>query len=241
MIEKKTYFKVGLDLATRKIGIAILDQDNKLFLKDKLDLLEWEDKNIIPNIATIDSFVKSLKINQPFIVGIEVANFKNPQITQRFSYYAGVFTKSFHNWYPEEFQELKLFNANAWQFLVGCKPNDERATRKAIARDFARDNCFEYNDEWTEDECDAYCISFLLNKIISTNQLYVNNQKKRTVKGYKQAEISRIQKKIITRLEKISSLDQIRNKKQVNRLNNEINDLYDEKARVIEEIRALCK
>lgn len=241
MTEKKTFYKVGIDLATRKIGVVVLDQDNKLIFHNKWELLEWKDTNIITNVMYIDKFVQSLKLNQPFTVGIELSNFKNPQMTQRFSYYAGAFTESFYKWYPEHFQELKLFNANAWQFLIGCKPNDEREVRKEIAREFTRENCFEYTDEWSEDECDAYCISFLLEKIISTNQMYVNNQKKRVAKGYKQAEVDRIQKKIINRLEKINSLDKIRNRKQIEKLSNELKNLYEDKSRVIEEIRALCK
>lgn len=138
MIEETNYYKVGIDLSTRKTGVVILDEHNNLKFKGILELLEWQDCNIIGNLIKIDNFVKDLNLRgQKIKIGIELSNFKNPQITQRFSFYAGAFTESFLKWFPEELKELKLFNANAWQFLIGCKANDERQTRKEQARGFA--------------------------------------------------------------------------------------------------------
>lgn len=241
MTETKNYYKVAIDLATKKIGVVILDQDNKLKWHEQWELYKWDDDVLMRNIGLIDDYVKSLTINQPFVLGIELSNFKNAQTTQRFSFYAGAFVTSFITNFKEYFQELKLFNSNAWQLMIGCKPNDERDLRKALARAYTYDNCYGYSDDWSEDECDAFCIAYNLEKIVSTTEQYNSNQKKRVAKGQKQAMIDKIQKMIITRLEKVNALDKVKNKKKIENLNNELQELKLEKAKLVEEAKAIWK
>lgn len=233
--------KVGIDLSSTNTGLVILSDDNKLIWHENFQLWNNNLFAIACNVADM-VFVLICKYaveNKTMNVGIELADFKNANITNRFNLLAGMIIsrmQSINDMRRELiFSNVKLFNSNEWQrFLldmykpdikcikeiVGYKKYDdgngyvdevpiykeyyqmnyryktpsyelnskdilggreyksmrieknERTLRKALSRLFTNQNCKDYNDDWTEDECDAYCIAYFLEKLRDRTQMH---------------------------------------------------------------------
>lgn len=68
---------------------------------------------------------------------------------------------------------------------------DERKLRKTLARCFAKEhlnNHIDYDDNWTEDECDAYCIAYFLPQLRDRTQMHQEVKAKKV-----QAKKSKVQ------------------------------------------------
>lgn len=220
--------KVGIDLSTTKTGIVAIREYN---LK-KVERIVIDNTNIksIPNIYTnFKVALKNLNENWKFganvevMVGIEISNFKNAKLTQKFSMYAGMIIAILNEL---GITNIKWFNSNQWQYLIGCIPSDERDVRKKKARKFVEksQNC----KDWTQDEIDAYCIAYHLESLISTEQSEI---KTKTNKVLKQKEISsqlKLERMVNTRLMEINRLDKVKNAKRIESIKKEIEELgYD--------------
>lgn len=223
-------FKIGIDLSTTNTGIVVLDKDNNLVDSFVISFRTFSEINHKYNFSLIEGACNRILGNsliEGACVGIELANFKNALLTSRFSLYAGAFIEELvkHNL----IKEIKCFNSNQWQKFVGVNiGSDTRETTKAKAREFARTHCKEYNENWTEDLCDAYCIAYHLENVKS-NEQKTNEIKHKKSEYVKQAQLKHKNNKMIeTRLNKIQQLDSIKNKKKIDRLYNEIEELRNE-------------
>lgn len=206
--------KVGIDLSSTNTGLVILSDDNKLIFNGNFQLWDVDYKERFHKVA---DFVKTIdyKLPQnieklPVEIGIELADFKNADITNRFNSLAGMimyscFYRLSVSWLGEErILKIKLFNSNEWQRLLkehykgmynAYKDEDKvflefyhsltkdtikikeifdstRKILKAMSRDFTMWNCVEYQGTWTEDECDAYCIAYFLEKLRDRTQMH---------------------------------------------------------------------
>lgn len=219
--------KIGIDLSTTKTGIVVLRSYNK-----NIDRLLIDNTNIknITNIYTnfklaLKSLVEQLRIGiaTDIIVGIEISNFKNAKLTQKFSMYAGLIIAILSDL---GITNIKWFNSNQWQYLIGCKVQDERDVRKQKARKFVAQ--FHNCKDWEQDEVDAYCIAYHLESLISTEQSEI---KTKTNKVMKQKEISsqlKLERMVNTRLMEINRLDKVKNAKRIESIKKEIEELgYD--------------
>lgn len=219
--------KIGIDLSTTKTGIVVLRSYNK-----NIDRLLIDNTNIknITNIYTnfklaLKSLVEQLRIGiaTDIIVGIEISNFKNAKLTQKFSMYAGLIIAILSDL---GITNIKWFNSNQWQYLIGCKVQDERDVRKQKARKFVAQ--FHNCKDWEQDEVDAYCIAYHLESLISTEQSEI---KTKTNKVMKQKEISsqlKLERMVNTRLMEINRLDKVKNTKRIESIKKEIEELgYD--------------
>ena len=223
-------FKIGIDLSTTNTGIVVLDSQNNLIDSFVLSFRTFSEINHKYNFSLIEGACNRILGNsliEGACVGIELANFKNAMLTSRFSLYAGAFIEELvkHN----IIKEIKCFNSNQWQRFVGINiGNDTREITKQKARDFARTHCNDYNENWSEDLCDAYCIAYHLENVKS------NEQKTNEIKHKKSEYVKLVQlkhknnKMIESRIKKIQQLDSIRNKKQIDKLYNEIERLRNE-------------
>lgn len=190
---------LAVDLATRNIGIIVYDTTlNKVYWKQTLSLAPF-DKTLKENVESIkDTFTfikKTFKIDNLLI---ELANFRNPKVTQMFAFYAGVIYSIF-----SKTATLKYFNSNAWQMLIGCKSTDTSEVRKIKARKYVikHNGDRTFVNTWTQDEIDAYCIAHNWDKIKSYQQqhkevLSARRQKARA--ALKRIRISRSKTKRIT-------------------------------------------
>lgn len=219
--------KIGIDLSTTKTGIVVLRSYNK-----NINRLLIDNTNIknITNIYTnfklaLKSLVEQLRsgVATDIIVGIEISNYKNAKLTQKFSMYAGLIIAILSDL---GITNIKWFNSNQWQYLIGCKVQDERDVRKLKARKFVAQ--FHNCKDWEQDEVDAYCIAYHLESLISTEQSEI---KTKTNKVMKQKEISsqlKLERMVNTRLMEINRLDKVKNAKRIESIKKEIEELgYD--------------
>lgn len=227
--------RIGIDLSTTKTGIVALSDNMKVdkIPKTIIDNSKMKNINLVYKNFKIEliNFIKSLptKIDTEFMVGIEISNFSNPKLTQQFSMYAGLIIAILNEL---NIFNIKWFNCNQWQKLIGCNVADKRDVRKLKAKEFAMSkkiNC----DNWTQDEIDAYCIAYFLSELNSTLEIQeMTKQKKLSKKQTLQNQLKK-EHMVNTRLVKINRLDKIKNKKQIERLKQEIENLgYDIENRV---------
>lgn len=220
--------KIGIDLSTTNTGIAVLDMNNKLIFTRNLKLAQFNESNLLDNIKAIDSmcsfiFTKINAISENVYVGIELSNYKNALLTNRFNLYCGAFILALSTRFGQ-LRCVKTFNANAWHPFIGVQiPQDTRDITKAKAREFAKANCSGYNELWSEDECDAYCIAYHLEKIKSAEQQKQEIKTRKINNVKKQIALQKINRMIKSRLDKLAKLD--KNKKQYDKLKNEVDNL----------------
>lgn len=208
----------------------VLDSNNNLIDSFVISFRTFSEINHKYNFSLIEGACKRIlgsSLIEGACIGIELANFKNAMLTSRFSLYAGAFIEELVK--SNFVKDIKCFNSNQWQQFVGIKISfDTRETTKAKAREFTRIHCREYNESWTEDLCDAYCIAYHLENVKS-NEQKSNEIKKKKSEYVKLAQLRHKNNKMIeTRLNKIQQLDSIKNKKLIDRLYNEIEELRNE-------------
>lgn len=227
--------KVGIDLSSTNTGLVILSDDNKLIFHDNFQL--W-DNNRFVIASKVNEMIDYIELKNPFhkffMIGIELADFKNANITNRFHFLTGIIISELahRNFvsaiYDQDnklaMQLVKLFNSNEWQrFLLEiykpyikykkqnkkiiyhvsenaysirpCKDVkymkniimnagwlDKRSLLKLLSRLWTQVNCVEYEDTWTEDECDAYCIAYFLEQLRDRTQMHQEVKARNKVK-----------------------------------------------------------
>lgn len=162
---------LAVDLSTRNIGIIIAD-GKVVYQRHTLELAPF-DKDLKNNVEEIKRVFK--KIAWYFVLDqvlIELANFRSAALTQKFAFYAGVIYSIFSKY---QHTEIKYFNANQWQFKIGCLAQDNRDTRKQKAADFAKK--YANIQGWTQDEIDAYCMALVAKELVSTFEQHQEVQK----------------------------------------------------------------
>lgn len=223
--------KVGIDLSGTNTGLVILSDDNKLIFHGNFQLWDSNRFTIACNISDMIDVIKFKNINNELIsIGVELADFKNANITNRFNLLTGmIISELWHSNLPLMTEDFKLFNSNEWQrFLLDIykpyieyqnwneyklyrvfkcgdivgiyKPtgsltvftqsdwNDKRYLLKLLSRMWAHKNCKEYDYDWTEDECDAYCIAYFLPQLRDRTQMHQEVKAKKA-----QAKKSKVQ------------------------------------------------
>lgn len=254
--------KVGIDLSSTNTGLVILSDDNKLIFHGNFKLWDNNRYTISCNVEDMISIIKCKYIAPDDIkIGVELADFKNANITNRFNLLTGMIIAElkYLSWNIKTQKiYLKLFNSNEWQrFLLkhyeknvsleeetetkicyddGLKyekviihqyyvirnlpflstqiriEKDERKLRKTLARCFTKEhlnNHIDYDDNWTEDECDAYCIAYFLPQLRDRTQMHQEVKAKKV-----QAKKSKLAEKNeqIKKWKKENKLRQIQNK-----------------------------
>ena len=219
--------KIGIDLSTTKTGIVVLRSYNKTINRLLIDNTNIKNiQCVYTNFKlALKSLVEQLRtgVATDVMVGIEISNYKNAKLTQKFSMYAGLIIAILNEL---GINNVKWFNSNQWQYMIGCKVNDERDVRKQKARKFVAQ--FHKCDNWEQDEVDAYCIAYHLEELISTEQSEI---KTKTQKVMKQKEVStqlKLERMVNTRLMEINRLDKVKNAKRIESIKKEIEELgYD--------------
>lgn len=220
--------KVGIDLSSTNTGLVILSDDNKLIFHGNFQLWDNNRFTIACNVSDMIDVIKFKNINNELIsIGVELADFKNANITNRFNLLAGmIISELWHSNLPLMTEDFKLFNSNEWQrFLlekfrgwilpqtiiikgkkvikyrivnlcqawyrhkINTNLLDKRQLLKELSRLWSDYSLLEYTENWTEDECDAYCIAYFLPLLRDRTQMHqeVKVRNKNKAKSEKQA------------------------------------------------------
>lgn len=174
--------KVGIDLSSTNTGLVILSDDNKLIWHGNFKL--WDNSSQKPNrvfVRELFDIINCKRLNklEKITIGVELSDFGNWKYADRFNFIAGAL---YQEHYCQEWGmmgEFICFNSNEWQQHLGLKPSMERQFRKNTARQFVKNNCLEYQDIWTEDECDAYCIAYFLEQLRDRREMHQEVKAKR--------------------------------------------------------------
>ena len=177
--------KIAIDLSTTTSGL-IVDRPGHKICVSTIELKPYSQENMYYNFKLIEKHIwtglEKVDYDDDFpedvLVGIEVSDFGNPNITQRFSVYSGVIQNYIYEIFGSD-AKIKTFNANQWQALIGCKKNETRDIRKHKAKVFAIKNAGYIATKWNEDECDAYGINYFLTELESTEESHIRVQKKK--------------------------------------------------------------
>lgn len=226
-------FKLGIDLATRRIGVCILDENNNFVSKKtiELDNFTYDDDKLRNNVEYLcNALYSSLydvykNLNKKFYnldIGIEVSNYGNPNLANKFNFYAGaIYSLLYDRAMYQECETIlsecsfKFFNANQWEFKCGSRPKDERDRRKKNTRKFVMEHCNEYDDKWSEDECDAYCIAYWLDELKNTDEIQAQAKQKVRDKNKKTWILYSLGRKLNSRLAELAGLDKVRNARRI--------------------------
>lgn len=199
---------IGIDLSTTITGVAIL-KNEQLVKTFAVAFDNFDEKNLYNNVLRL---VKEIKLNiwllpdDSYYTGIEVANFSNPKLTQRFSIYAGMIIALMSQILKEFNAEFKMFNANAWQLKIPqIQYNTLRKDRKLITKNLMI-KTFNVKSTLNEDEYDALAITYFYDAINSTLQQEAITKAKKVVKISKVKQQLSISKKINKLLEKKAKL-----------------------------------
>lgn len=196
---------IAIDLSTTKTGVAI--RCNEEWWHKQYVFIKFNPSDIYKNIINLVNDIKNhLKQyqHQKVIMGIEISNFSNPKITQRFSLYGGAIISLIKDKIPNEV-DIKIFNSNDWQLLIpNISTQTHRSERKTLSRGFISQtlkNLIKSDlNSISEDEIDALCMCYFL-KDIKTTLSYEEFKRKQRKENKKQLnklnKINQLQTKII--------------------------------------------
>lgn len=216
--------KLAFDISSTNIGIAVINEDENWFktYTIKLNYNENDLHSVAKNLREKLIYILCSSGEDEIMVGLEVSNFKNAKLTQRFSLLAGMIIAIVESvWFPP-YIEFKMFNSNQWQHLIGCKTTDDRQIRKQKSKEFFKEKTGLDNE--SDDETDAYCIAYHLEQLESTVEQQKRVRDTKVLKNKNKAKIAQLNKQIITRQNKLLTLKptQIKMKE---RLENEIKEI----------------
>lgn len=171
---------VGIDLSTTTIGVAIIFP-NTTFMTWDVKMQYWDSNfettkqnhtlllNIVSEIKNeLKKYIRG-SLSYKIEISIELSNFQNPRITQRFSKYFGILETYFLIMLGDRISVIKAFNANEWfkhlRTTMNVKENLNELTRdirKQMSLEFLKINLppFAQKGKYSEDEADAYCIAY---------------------------------------------------------------------------------
>lgn len=199
---------IGIDLSTTITGVAIL-RNEQIIKTFAVAFDNFNEKNLYNNVIRL---IKEINLNvwlladDDYYIGIEVANFSNPKLTQRFSIYAGMIIALMSQVLRDFNAEFKMFNANAWQLKIPqIQYNTLRKDRKLITKNLMI-KTFNIKSNLNEDEYDALAIAYFYDSINSTLEQEEITKAKKVVKMNKVKQQLSISKKINKLLEKKSKL-----------------------------------
>lgn len=205
---------IGIDLATKKLGVAILGLEKQPIVK-QFSFIPYEENVIYKNIKNVCNWVmeQTKGIACDIKVGLEISNFSNPKLTQRFATYSGAFIALLSEGKNQVSKiEFKVFNSNAWQLKVpNIFNNTTREERKELTKQWILDTFADKIDKnLSDDEYDALAIAYFYNDIETTieSKERVNKTKKSLINSKismlkQKLNIQKNKEKLKERLEKL--------------------------------------
>lgn len=187
----KMTVKIGIDLSTTKTGITyIVEIENikKLFSDTFIYDFSQSNKSLFEKVNYLTTLTtayifKKIKdrviengIIENFKLGIEVSNFGNPELTQKFSRLAGMIEYGFHQIFSNSKVETKIFNSNEWykhlnnDFIYDKNwINHSRDKRKHYSV-YLYKKIIDSSREITDDMSDSYWIANYFDKCLDTSK-----------------------------------------------------------------------
>lgn len=217
-------FKIGIDLAKWKTGLAIIEGD-KLIYTEECNVYAVEDTEqyertryyencyqFVTKIAgELYNYTNIYDQNHTILVGIEVSNFGNGKNTADYSYWAGIITALLVEKLCRNNINLsiKCFNHDEWYRFVGnCVMNGHRPDKREISKQKSIEYAKIHNDQYwninNDNIADSINIATFVNKCLDSydrEQLtklkkLLKRAKSKAKKEYLQGEINKYEKSI---------------------------------------------
>lgn len=247
---------LGIDLATKKTGVVLLDFNKSLIRKKTIELLEFKPENFLQNFKIFKEELTEMMPEGELRVGIELSNFGlNAKFANYVHFYAGMLFLFFKS--NNKNNDVKFYNADRWfsrlKILINeIRPSNEilREERKQIARAFTLKQAPSLQHSFevlTEDECDAFCVAYFFDECYNTiTEISENKHKKKSAKLKKQSKKKRLEKislqieKIKIQIKKYEMLGKVKKPTQAQilkyiKLKNELEKLMEEKNGICKE------
>lgn len=158
-------YKIGIDLATKKTGIVILDNENTLIKQALIETRTWnqeKSREIINDLKRqfgniFNDFINNvLEENDEVIFTIELGRHRTFQTF--FGIYIMLIDLNFFNNQNKKIKiKYKTIDPTSWQKKIGCETWEVSKVRKERARQYAKQNEPLISDN--QDIIDAYCIA----------------------------------------------------------------------------------
>lgn len=163
---------LGIDLSTKNIGVSVIvwkDYETKQVEDVILDAIQLQNRNY--DVLTIKELLNFFKTTNQWTydeIIIEIGNFGNPLMTQKFALLAGMVvclvphknTKyvSPSTWFDRFSDDYKIPNKGS------LKRNERKKFSLLLLNDFLIKNKIKTNKRLTDDMSDAFWIAFYGNK-----------------------------------------------------------------------------
>lgn len=164
---------LGIDLSTKNIGVSVIvwkDYETKQVESVSLYALQLQNRNY--DVLTLKElwkfFYEEIMLDTYDDIVIEIGNFGNPLMTQKFALLAGMIvcavphknTKyvSPSTWFDRFSDDYKIPNKGS------LKRNDRKKFSLLLLNDFLIKNKIQMNKRLTDDMSDAFWIAFYGNK-----------------------------------------------------------------------------
>ena len=237
-------YKLGIDLAKNKTGVAILDNDAivvKIASDKPVGTANLWDNNMLTMINKCTLLAKKI---DDFIIGgevsvyVELGNYGNAKMTCDFALLCGILISCLEK--VCKVNTIKIFNANEWYKNIG-KLSDCRELRKQTSLEHATENiewkqdsencdyCYEdyvdYYGEIDDNIADAINIAYFGDKCESfTNQRVSTMKKKKMVKNTLKMK-NKVLKKIISLQNKLNQAKTQKTKDKINKMIEELKNV----------------
>lgn len=218
-------YSIGIDLATSLVGLVLINEDKVLYYKEiNLPKYSFEEQTRSLTYALFGNEFQKIKEcinwNEPNRIDlfIEVSNFSNPKLTQRFSRLAGI-VEFIATCQLEWIKEVKHFNANEWRRLFmkdNCRLNgkpinsiDREAWKSESIREFKKLTSIETS---SDNIADAYFIAKYGSKckgVLEREQVTnLVKEIKKMQKAYKKKPTTHKEQKIYKKFEELKELNE---------------------------------
>lgn len=219
--------RIGIDLSKNKTGITILGDGllDEIIHHDTLSLTA-QDSTWYTQIKT---YLKVLATrfdmpNKLCLFVIETSNFGNFKTSLLFNFICGLWVGAINEIF--HLFTIIITNSNQHQILSGCLVSDKREVRKLKVKEFFKMNCPKLDwEHWSEDEIDALSLAYWAEHLHSTKEQMEHTKKAKIAKKNEVRAKNTLLKKQNAILTKISKLDKVRNKRQIERLTKELEEL----------------
>lgn len=148
---------IGIDLASRKSGVVILDKDKNYVNHKWVNLRQFKEKDIQIIVKDLKSQLEGVltPFKEVFCCIIIEKNWRHPTTAMFLGIWLSIIEDFINNF------EIKLIHPWSWyKKMEEAKFKDEKQVRKQRAKDFTIKQLKDIALNWEEDTYDAYCIAY---------------------------------------------------------------------------------
>lgn len=222
-------YRIGIDLSKNSTGVTMIGDGmlNEIVAHRTISLIgDCETNNWYGKISLfLHQLAYEFNLKHKYcLFVIETSNFGNFKTSLLFNFLCGLWVAAIH----ETFNSKKIIitNSNQHQMLCGCLPSDKREVRKLKVREYFKSKAPTLDwSKWNSDEIDALSLAYWAEHLHSTQEQAEHTKQAKIAKKNEIKQKNAMLRKQNALLNKINALDKIRNKKQIERLTRELEEL----------------